>query len=521
MKYRLSQTDKKNFEWFTKDESVCSLMRIEITKGSIRGLESGLKLHFRYPITVVAGRNGCGKTTVLAMAACAYHNNNANKILGRNNSYYTFSDFFIQTSEEVPPEGIIIRYQFLFNNWRKTAQFPDGRGLAWQRRVKSQGGRWNNYAQRVKRNVVYLGIGRILPHTENSTSRSYRNYFSPLSDQGWENYVRALVGFILDKEYDSFYYKNYSKYRIPIVSSDGNTYSGFNMGAGENALFEMLSIVLSLPKGMLLIIDEIELGLHEEAQIKLIRVLKELCVSRHIQVICTTHSTTILESVPPEARIYIENCNDQTKIIPEISSAFASGKLSGKRNAELDVLVEDEVAKSIVDATLSYELRNRLNIVPIGSDLAVIRQLAAYYKMPDSRNVCAILDGDKRNQLAAYKKIFLSCMEVAELDHEEWFKNRVEFLPGTTWPENWVLSSCISNPDIIEKVADDYNINENDVIELVKKAIRAGKHNEFYVLSRKLNQDILYIQKHLSTLVAKANHDDFEWLDGFLSLQVS
>lgn len=46
------------------------------------------------------------------------------------------------------------------------------------------------------------------------------------------------------------------------------------MGAGENALFEIFSILYSAEPGALIIVDEIELGLHAEAQVKLIERLK-------------------------------------------------------------------------------------------------------------------------------------------------------------------------------------------------------------------------------------------------------
>lgn len=65
------------------------------------------------------------------MACCAYCNNEMGYIPSdRNKSYYTFSDFFVQTKDEVMVEGIRIHYGFLvlWNNGQK--------GIAYQRRVK-------------------------------------------------------------------------------------------------------------------------------------------------------------------------------------------------------------------------------------------------------------------------------------------------------------------------------------------------------------------------------------------------
>jgi Fe-S cluster assembly ATPase SufC len=120
-------------------------MRLEIRKGTLRGLKD-LKLQFGYPITAISGRNGTGKSTLLGCAACAYHNIATGfKLLSRHLPYYTFSDFFVQSSEESAPSGITIAYQLLFDKWTKSPRVPTGIGLGWQYRQKAGLGRWNNY----------------------------------------------------------------------------------------------------------------------------------------------------------------------------------------------------------------------------------------------------------------------------------------------------------------------------------------------------------------------------------------
>ncbi len=245
------------------------------------------------------------------LAACAYHNGvDGFKLPKRNNSYYTFSDFFIQSEEERAIEGILIQYHILHNNWNKK---PKER-VGVQVRKKEYGGRWNEYSSRMKRNVVFFGIDRVVPHSEKSVYKSYRSHFKPSERKGWEEVVKEIVSKILNKNYDDFWYKKYRGYRLPMVKSGNNTYSGFNMGAGENALFEIFSVIYSCPHGVLLVIDEIELGLHEEAQTRFIEELKKVCKKRKVQIICTTHSYNIMASVPPEARFFVESFNDKTHI---------------------------------------------------------------------------------------------------------------------------------------------------------------------------------------------------------------
>ena len=100
-----------------------------------------------------------------------------------------------------------------------------------------------------------------------------------------------------------------AKYNLPLVRIGDLVYSGFNMGAGENALFEIFSVIYSCGNGSLIVMDEIELGLHAEAQKKFIAKLKDACLENRTQVICTTHSREIFECLPNDARFFVESIN--------------------------------------------------------------------------------------------------------------------------------------------------------------------------------------------------------------------
>ena len=121
-------------------------------------------------------------------------------------------------------------------------------------------------------------------------------------------------------------------------------------------MFGILTALFAAGRGSLIIIDEIELGLHEKAQKGLIQELDRLCEELHCQIICSTHSHQILRSLPPEGRFFIETRSGQTLITPGISPDYACGKLAGHNAGELDVFVEDEVSKSILQASLPLAL---------------------------------------------------------------------------------------------------------------------------------------------------------------------
>lgn len=438
MAYQLSEIDRKNLGWFEKDISKRTLVRMEIALGAFRGLRD-VKVHFKYPITAISGKNGTGKSTLLACAACAYHNS---EFSGFKPFNYKFADFFAHSKEESSPTGYSIGYQFLYDNWRITKDNPTGTGLGWQYRNKSfLSEKWNRYSSRILRNVIYFGIERVVPHIEKtvlkSNRRKFEKYYLRHKESKYEKQTRESVGRILGKTYDEFNFQYYSKYKVAHVKSKGQTYSGFNMGAGEKALFEIFSTIYIYEDNFLLVIDEIELGLHEEAQCRLIDELKKICNERHIQIICTTHSPRILNSLPPEARLHLEKEGDGVRVIPEISADYAAGLMSGIKHAELDIICEDGRAKNILALALPNEIRKRVEIIPIGSAAAVVRYMA--FRLKDKKSeVCCFLDGDKSAEKQKHIKIFVDALEQAK-DKEQakqWIENRLEFLPGTTSQRN-------------------------------------------------------------------------------------
>jgi len=507
MKYRESSKDKRLRKWFTNDFNNSLLRRITLHTGEIRGVNS-LDIGFEYPITAIAGKNGSGKSTILALACCAFHNNKGGfKTPKRKASYYTFSDFFVQHPEEVPPQGIEIRYHIAHNNWKKTESLPEGIGLAWQKRWKSKGGKWNDYAKRVRKNVVFLGIERIVPHSERSQSRSYSRAFKDAEPKGWEDNVKDAVGYILGRTYDKFRYLKHSKYNLPMVLVDETIYSGFNMGAGESALFEIFSTIYSCGNGALLIIDEIELGLHVEAQKKFIDKLKDVCLDTHTQVICTTHSKEIFDCLPHDARYFVERINGRTKVTNSVSSGFAFSKMAAIPGIELDVYVEDEVAKTILSSCLPSSIRSRITIFVIGSSTALARQLAALYIRGEQKPTLAIFDGDQRAQEGSNLRHAQNMAEKSDDNFRDWFKNRITYLPGDTWPEAWIVQK---SSECVDSISNLINCDLDSFSELLEYGLQAGKHNEFIEISKHTGLDEQQCLQLFSRGVCQSFPGEFE-----------
>jgi hypothetical protein len=481
MKYHESKLDKDLRGWFLADMTKALLRRIFLTVGAFRGLNS-LDINFTFPITAIAGKNGAGKSTILALAACAYHSPiDGYKLPKRSKAYYTFSDFFIQHSEEVSPQGIKIFYGIAHNNWSKKSTVTNG--IGYQLRKKIKDGKWNDYDTRVQRTVVFLGIERIVPHYERSQSRSYSKVFKETTKKGWEDKVMSAVGIILGKSYEEFRYLQHSKYTLPVVKSKGITYSGFNMGAGESALFEIFSTLYSAGSGALLVIDEIELGLHAEAQRKFVDQLKIACFEMRTQILCTTHSSEIFDRLPADARYFIETVGQKTRLTSGVSSQFAFSKMSAKKGLELTILVEDDVAEAILLAALPAQTRLRVSICIIGSAAALARQLAANYIRKDTKPILAVYDGDQQAKASDNYGHARNMAEKVSEDFESWYQARSCHLPGETWPESWLLSKA---KEVLPALSTTLGTTEDELTTAIEYGEQAGKHSEFYELGKQL-----------------------------------
>ncbi|WP_349969562.1 AAA family ATPase [Pseudomonas caspiana] len=517
MKYRESTIDKQLRKWFGNDNTKKLLRGIRLATGSLRGLtEFEVKLNF--PITAFAGVNGAGKSTLLAVSSCAYHNAKSGfKLPKRKVSYYTFSDFFVQHVNEASPHGIAIWYSIAHDNWNKSDSLPTGQGIGKQLRSKKKNGRWNDYAGRIKKTVIFLGIERIVPHAERSQSRSYSRSFKDVPLKGWEDKVKTLVGAILGKTYDEFRYLEHAKYSLPMVKVGGVTYSGFNMGAGENALFEIFSTIYSSGGNTLLVLDEIELGLHSKAQRRFIEKLKQICLETGTQVICTTHSKDIFECLPDDARFFVESVGGKTKITPEISPDFAFSKMSNIKHGELDIFVEDEVALTLIQTLLPSELRSRIKVFVIGSASAIARQLAALNIKGEERPTIAIYDADQIPKAVDNLSHARKMVENPPADFDTWYNDRISYLPGDTWPEAWIVQQAKEYPELVS-IALGLDIERVD--ELMEYGLQAGKHNEFFEIASNIGLDKTQCLQYLTKVVCTASTPELAGLLNFISARL-
>ena len=497
MGYNYSSTDNTNLQWFINDKSKNTLTDISIN-GSIRGL-TNTSIHMEYPISSFAGKNGCGKSTLLALAACAFHNESDYTPFNQRKKYYTFGDFFTFAAEEQGISGVTIGYTI------NTAQEKNK-----DVRRKKPSGKWNDFNTRFKRKVAYMGINRIVPPSESTVHKNYKRLFE--NDELGEELERKILGHmmrIFGQNYNHMSLLSHNAYRLFQLQRRNITYTGFNMGAGENAVLQLLIELYTIGQGGMLVVDEIELGLHIAAQKAMINELKEICKEKHCQIICSTHSQYIIDSLPPEGRFLIENGQQNTNILSKISSEYAFGRMADTTTEEIDIFTEDVVGKAITEIYLPCCLRERVKIIPIGSDQAVVRQLAAHYR-EGKVNCIAIMDGDKRASKEQHNRGVKKALEdrVGE-DCNSWIETALNYLPGCTWPERYMIETAI-HENVSQELAQKWDLIPDEIDNIFERAITAGKHNEFYCISENIHLPLEIVRSDVITAIKAKKPSDPE-----------
>ncbi len=124
--------------------------------------------------------------------------------------------------------------------------------------------------------------------------------------------------------------------------------SEFHFGAGESSVIRMAIKLETISQNSLVLIEEIENGLHPVATIRMVEYLIDLAQRRKIQVIFTTHSNDALKPLPDKAIWAAVNGNlYQGKL--DISSLRA---ITGEIESKLVIFVEDNFAKIWLEGIL-------------------------------------------------------------------------------------------------------------------------------------------------------------------------
>jgi predicted ATPase len=349
---------------------------------------TGQRFKMDYPIMVVVGENGAGKSTVLQCAAAVYKSTAPKSFIkGRGFA----SDFFPNTAWDTVQDAKIT---YSIRQGNKTAQGN----------VRKPTDRWLGNTERPDRPVVYIDLSRILPVAARvGYTRIAKTQHEEATASPFDKYRLSRLSQIMGRPFDLAKMSTANvdpKREIPVLGHHGVEYSGFHQGAGETTIAELIKT--DLPPRSLVLIDEIETSLHPRSQRRLIRDLAERCRELELQIILTTHSPFILDELPQVARAHIVESPAGRTIVYGVSPEFAMTKMDDVPQYECDLYVEDKRAQAVLVELLfrhSPTLVSRCRTIPYGA--ASVGQalgiMVSQGRFP--RPSCVFLDGDQSSSI--------------------------------------------------------------------------------------------------------------------------
>ncbi|HHB75114.1 MAG TPA: hypothetical protein ENK84_01015 [Desulfobulbus sp.] len=351
------------------------LMRVRL--GKIRSF-SGDIIDFDFPVTALIGPNGGGKSTILGAAGCAYKQIKPSLFFPKSSiGDNSMSDWVVEY--EAIDRDISSRSEV-----RRSSRF---RQLRWVR------------GDVLSRNVLYFGINRTVPASEKPVFKKLMkpSYSHSEPERDISDSVKLQVEKILGKSVDSFRVTNFGVNDKFYIGGDGSTqYSEFHFGAGEASIIRMVSSIELAETNALVLIEEIENGLHPIATQRLVEYFIDVAERKSCQIIFTTHSDYALVPLPSEAIWSAVDGNVQQGKL----SVYTLRAISGRIDKKIAIFVEDEFAKHWMEAILREKIGLRFEEVEVHAvkgDGNAVRIHKSHITNPaiSTQSLCFV-DGDSR-----------------------------------------------------------------------------------------------------------------------------
>ena len=167
-----------------------------------------------------------------------------------------------------------------------------------------------------------------------------------------------IINYILGKNYSEIKYVYHRVYETwgtstIVTTNTGLKYSEANAGSGENAIINMVVAIMSAPQDSLILLDEPEVSLHPGAQKRLKIFLLNCIEKKHHQIIISTHSSVFIEDMPKNALKLLErNSNGTVDVSNEVFFNEAFFNINEQITDKALILCEDISAKILIETVL-------------------------------------------------------------------------------------------------------------------------------------------------------------------------
>jgi len=233
-------------------------------------------------------------------------------------------------------------------------------------------------------------------------------------------------------------------YTCHLKKNDLN-YSEAFAGSGEFAVINMVNKIERATDNSLILIDEPEVSLHPEAQRKFLEYLIDKIINNKHQIVIATHSIELIKNLPPSS-IKLIKLNGENKAVIERQYCLQDEAFQDLGVHDFNkhkIYVEDDVAELILKTVLAKSTRLTPDLFEIivfpGGDSRIYSAVVSSACISQSNKEHIFLDGDKNTQtdLLNPELITPQMISSGELDRNiNKFVGNTSFLPCNSGGNN-------------------------------------------------------------------------------------
>lgn len=423
-----------------------------------KGLEKDTSINFKFPLTVLIGENGCGKTSVLQALETSVDGRSFSQKWfsthvdpiedGRGRSCFWFTYHSKSANRTVQILKTRIRKDDNPDYWEPSRPVEK---YGMEKFVfENQAGALKTRWEGMTRELIYIDF--------RAEMTAFDKYFyfedkpNSKKKKTKQDYIRAaskLLRKAIDKKIipPAQYYKkpalesiaslsseeletlsevlhkNYSEVKIikhrfykkwgesvyfttkEVSDSDfSGKYSEAFAGSGEAAVAKLIYKISRANNGSLVLLDEPEVSLHPGAQKRLVEFLLKQILRKHIQVVLSTHSPIIIDGLPESSIVLlIQNEFGTFSAKPDIAPDVAFNYIGHKNFQRKTILVEDFAAKLLIEkiivAMYGEEGGRSIDVSYHPGGASDLYKEAVAYSKSKLANIFIVLDKDKEKTI--------------------------------------------------------------------------------------------------------------------------
>lgn len=190
------------------------------------------------------------------------------------------------------------------------------------------------------------------------------------------------------------------------------------------AIATLVHNILNVESNSLILLDEPEISLHPGAKKRLKLFLLEQIKRKHLQIVISTHSSNIIEGLPPQAiKVFVQLPNGKFHVKEKSYPEEAFFYIGQKPTKEYIIIVEDKLSKEIINSVLNEKGQETASLFKIefypGGHSVIKKDFITVYSQESKKNKFIIFDGDQKPQKGHFNPAEISISDISPENFDE------------------------------------------------------------------------------------------------------